>query len=200
MTRRTEKTMTKLWPKKINIVAAPDPHAENGVTFHMEDQNGDELETLVFNKDQEPGMKKDEHHEVRFKLIQESGMTLEFAQSPSDALWVAWGTRDTYPACPQTKPAQKDTIFYATKSNANTLTAINTNPTECLFSFSLNFVDPHSSTPTKLIPYDPGGGNQDGGEPPFIGGDISASTGTVRVIALAVGVLAIAFVAFRLLS
>ena len=192
--------MSKLWPRKINIIAAPDPHAENGVSFHMEDEKGDELETLIFSKDAQPGMKKDDHHEVRFKLVQESGMTLEFAQSPSDALWVAWGTRDTYPPCPEAKPSQPDTIFYATKSNGNTLVAINTNPSECLFSFSLNFVDPDSSTPTKLIPYDPGGGNQDGGEPPFIGGDFTANTNKVGMIALVVGILAVAFIALRMFT
>ena len=159
--------MSKRWTKKITVVAETDPQAPDGVAFHMEDENGDELLTLDFSKDQIQGMMKNDNHEVRFKLNQESGMTLEFAQSPSDALWVAWGTETTYPPCPKTKPSTPDTIFYAEKSNGNTLVAVNTNPAVCLFSFTLNFVDPNSSTPTKLIPYDPGGGNQDGGTPPF---------------------------------
>ncbi|MFS8085826.1 MAG: hypothetical protein ACMG6H_09365 [Acidobacteriota bacterium] len=140
-------------------------------------------------------MKKNDNHEVRFKLVQESGMTLEFAQSPSDALWVAWGTETTYPPCPKTKPSQPDTIFYAEKSIGNKLVAVNTNPAVCLFSFTLNFVDPHSSTPAKLIPYDPGGGNQDGGDPPFIDfGNIA------QVLSISVAIIAIAFIAYRALT
>lgn len=177
--------MTKRWTKKIDIVAEPDPQAPNGVKFHMEDENGDELETLEFSKDAIQGMKKNDNHEVRFKLKQESGMTLEFAQSPSDALWVAWGTKDTYPPCPTTKPPKQDDVFYAEKSNGNILVATNTNPAICLFSFTLNFVDPNSPTPTKLIPYDPGGGNQDGGEPP------ATSEGS-NVLAIMLGIGAVA--------
>jgi hypothetical protein len=122
-------------------------------------------------------------------------MTLEFAQAPSDALWVAWGTPTTYPPCPKTKPAQKDTIFYAEKSNGNSMTAVNTNPAVCLFSFTLNFVDPHSATPTKLIPYDPGGGNQDGGQPPF-----TSASSLVQTVAVSVGILAVLFIAYRSLT
>lgn len=181
--------MSKLWPKRINIIAENDPHAENGVSFRMEDQHGFELTSLVFSKDQEPGMNKKDHHEVRFKLIKQSGMTLEFAPTEADALCVVWGTKTAFPSeCPKA-PMPKDPIFYATKSNGNTLVAINTNPDERKFNFTLNFVDPHSSTPHKLIPYDPPGDNQDGGIGDFDWSHVLVGVGsavmTTATIALA---------------
>lgn len=185
--------MSKRYPKKINVIAKRDPQSDNGYHFHMEDEAGHELETLVFSKDEEPGMKREDEHEVRFKLEQESGMTLEFAQSPPVALWVAWGDKTDFPECPTTQPSQPDTIFYAEDSSPNSLKAVNKNRDQQFFSFALNFVDPHSSTPTKLITYDPGGENQDGGEGRFA---ISAAMLTI----LGIGVLAAAvatYFAFR---
>ena len=162
----------------------------------MEDERGRQLTSLVFSKDQEPGMNKKDHHEVRFKFIQESGMTLEFAPKEADALCVVWGTETDFPAeCPKA-PMPKDTIFYAEKSNGNTLVAINTNPGKKKFNFTLNFVDPHSSTPHKLIPYDPPGDNQDGGEDRFETDNLF-STNTVLVGVAAIALIGILYLALR---
>ena len=155
--------MSNLFDKKIIIIAERDPHAADGVHFRMEDKDGCELTSLVFCKDREPGMKKGDRHRVIFKLVKDSGMTLEFAPTEADALCVLWGTKTDLPAACPKAPMPKDPIFYADKSNGNTLVAINTNPEKLKFKFTLNFVDPHSSTPNKLIPYDPPGDNQDGG-------------------------------------
>src|SRR5688500_7871799 len=143
--------MGKRYPKKINVVAEPNPHEPNGIEFHMEDKDGNRLQSLVFSKDKEPGMKKGDEHDVSFELVQEEGMTLEFAQTPAVALWVSWGTGTSFPPCPQTQPTGPDPIFYAEHSAPNKLRAVNKNPAKQFFSFSLNFVDPHSSTPAKLI-------------------------------------------------
>lgn len=182
--------MSNPFNKKIIIIAENDPQAEDRVRFRMEDKDGCELTSLVFSKDREPGMKKADHHRVIFKLVQDSGMTLEFAPSEADALCVLWGTKTDLPAeCPKA-PMPKDPIFYAHKSNGNTLVAINTNPDERKFKFTLNFVDPHSSTPNKLIPYDPPGDNQDGGIGKFdwnhalVG--VGSAVATTATIALAV--------------
>jgi len=151
------------YPRHINIIAERDNSKPDGVAFRMETPQGGQLEALVFSKDDER-MKKEDEHEVHFKLVQEGGMTLEFAQSLRDALWVAWGTASNSPECPKSRPANTpDPIFYAERSSVDKLRVVNTNPDSCKFAFALNFVDPHSTTPTKLITYDPGGENQDGG-------------------------------------
>lgn len=151
------------YPKHINVIAVRDSSKPDGVDFHMETPQGRRLETLVFSKDAEKMARKDEH-EVHFRLVQQSGMTLEFAQSLQDALWVEWGDETAQPDCPKSRPrASPDPIFYAERSPGNKLVAVNTNPAKAFFSFALNFVDPHSPTPSKLISFDPGGENQNGG-------------------------------------
>lgn len=146
----------------VNVVATDNPQSQNGVDFRLENDKGEQLETLVFSKTK-LGMHKNDEHEVRFKLIQDSGMKLQFAQQPHVALWVAQGDEHNFPACPTSQPACPDLIFYAEKSNVNTLVAVNTNPNKLFFKFSLNFVDPTSAQPNRLICYDPGGENQNGG-------------------------------------
>jgi len=175
-------------PKHFKIVAEPDAKKPDGVDFHIADAKGFRVETLIFNKKLE-GMHHDDDHEVHFELIQESGMTLEFAQSLDDVLWVAWGDKTHIPACPKKKPPPvTPAIFYATGSHVNKMTAVNTNPQECYFSFCINFVDPHSQTPTKLIPFDPIGENQNSGITRSWLSDMSATT-------MAVGIAAVAIVA-----
>lgn len=146
----------------IRILAEDDPRAPDGVRFRMQDWNGCNLGLLVFNKKQ-LSMRKEDEHDVHFHLVQTKGMTLEFAQSPAVALWVDMGDEHTIPVCPTSQPPTQDPIFFATQSTPRKLKATNLNPAEQYFSFTLNFVDPKSSTPTKLIPFDPGGSNQNSG-------------------------------------
>lgn len=180
--------MAKRFPKKVNVVATPNPHSANRYDFRLENDDGEQIDTLVFRKEDHQGMKKSDCHEVKFKLVQDQGMTLEFAQTPADALWVAWGTPTEFPKCPNTKPSAPDPIFYAEHSNANTLTAVNLNPEKKRFRFALNFVDPHSSTPTKLITYDPDGENGNGGEDDRFGfmtaNNIALGIAAIAVVAL----------------
>lgn len=150
-------------PKHINVIAEADPQAPDGIRFRLEKPDGTALDTLVFDKTKE-NMPKPDEHEVHFHLIQDSGMTLEFAQNLRDVFWINWGPYGQIPACPNTRPPNTpDPVFFAEKSSPNLLKAVNKNLIRQSFSFCLNFVDPHSATPTKLIPYDPGGDNEDGG-------------------------------------
>ena len=173
---------------KATVIATLDSDADDGVAFRLEDEEGTELESLVFDKGKFHGMKKSDVHVVRFKLVQEKGMTLEFAQGKDVALWVAQGTDQTIPDCPTSQPSQPNPIFYGDKSNGNTLTAINTNPCECFFNFSLNFVDPKSTTPTKLIRYDPVGENKNNG--------IDDRGSEFSTFALVIGIGAVAVLGF----
>lgn len=147
----------------VTIVAKIDQSKPDGVDFHMEDEDGVQIDTLVFRKDKYPGMKKDDDHEVSFGLDQEQGLTLEFAHSLDDVLWVEMGDDQTIPPCPTTEPAQKSTIFFAERSRPRRMVAINTNPKCQKFSFTINFIDRTNSGPKKLIPFDPGGSNENGG-------------------------------------
>jgi hypothetical protein len=150
--------------KHIVIFAKRDSDKPNGVDFHMESANGCKLESIVFNKYNEQMYPGDEH-EVHFKLVQEKGMTLQFAQDPDDALWVAWGDQTHIPECPKTRPPNTpDPIFHAEHSAPNHLRAVNTNVEKLFFSFSINFVDRTATGPgVHLIPYDPIGENQNSG-------------------------------------
>ena len=178
---------------KYNVIAKLDPSAPDGVHFDLADDDGNKPENLEFDKSKHSGMGKKEVHEVTFELIQEPGMTLEFAQSRKDALWVAWGDATHAPACPTSRPATApDPIFYAQQSSPNKLKTVNVNPAHCWFSFTLNFVDPHSQTPTKLIPFDPIGENKNSG---IDRSDTSFVTSTtVAVVACVAVVLAIGYV------
>lgn len=148
---------------EITIIAEPDPAKPDGVSFRMTDEDGACLDTLVFDK-KKNGMSKNEVHDVHFRLVQQSGMTLEFAQSLNDVLWVTWGSPDSPPPCPTTRPPEDpDPQFWAYQSTPKKMKARNKNPEQQWFSFTINFVDPKSSTPTKLIPYDPVGENKNGG-------------------------------------
>jgi hypothetical protein len=177
------------FPKHVVIIAHIDPSKPDGVAFHMETPNGEKLESLVFSKNDEKMAKKDEH-ELHFSLVQESGQTLEFAQSLTDVLWVAWGDKDHEPPCPQSQPANcPDPVFYAEKSTPKKLTVVNTNPDETFFSFTINFTDRTATGAKKLIPFDPIGENKNGGIGRTDPWGFTASTTTTVVLVGAAAVL-----------
>ena len=183
--------------KNIFVVASPDPQAPNGIGFELRDTDNKKLSKLVFDKSKEvkannQPMKTEDVHEVHFHLKQDSGMTLEFAQHPDDALWVHWGDEDNYPPCPKSKPDTcPDPVFHACQSSPNLLKALNSNPEKRLFRFALNFVDPTSANPGKLIVYDPDGGNENGGADRFsfsstmLAGAIAGAIGAAGAISIA---------------
>ena len=154
-------------PMHVTIVARDNSTKADGVAFHMEDAQGNRLPDdvpLIFSKNgHEPPMGKKDWHEIHFKLDQDPGLTLEFAHSKNDALWVEMGDEQTMPACPKTEPDVPCSIFYAERSAPNKLIVVNKNPCQQKFSYTINFVDRTNSGPKKLIPYDPGGVNTMGG-------------------------------------
>lgn len=184
--------------KKENVTIVAKPHATKAgqYDFHMEDDQGRELLTLEFSKDKYPGMKKNDDHEVHFELVQQEGMTLEFAHSLDDVLWVEMGDEYTMPPCPKKEPNPPCTIFYAEKSHPRKMIAVNTNPARQKFSFTINFVDSTHQGPKKLIPFDPGGSNQNGGEPPDII-DAGISTNVIIGAIAGVALLAVGFMILR---
>jgi len=188
--------MAKRFPKHVNIIAHEDASKPDGVAFHLETPNGEKLESIVFSKDDELMAKKDEH-ELHFSLVQESGMTLEFAQSLTDVLWVAWGDKDHIPPCPTSGTGKADPIFYAEKSVPKKLTVVNTNPSNSFFSFTINFVDSSTQGVKKLIPYDPIGDNRNGGSSIDPKGIASASISNTMIAVGVALVLAVGYVLLR---
>jgi hypothetical protein len=147
----------------VKVFAKKDSSAKDGIQFHLEDCDGCVLDRVVFDKTKHKGMHKKDEHLVYFELHQDPGMMLKFATDANVALWVAQGTEKRPPPCPQVQPNTFNPIFYGCDSQASKLTAVNSNPKKCFFSFTLNFVDSKSATPNKLISYDPVGQNKNGG-------------------------------------
>ena len=180
----------------VTIVAEEDAAKPDGIAFHMEDAKGIRLPDAVpltfSKKGHNPPMYKTDEHEIHFKLRQGPGMTLEFAHSKQDVLWVEMGDENNMPDCPEEDPGQPCPIFYAEKSTPNTLIVVNTNPCRQHFSYTINFVDRTNQGPKKLIPYDPGGTNTNEGE------DRIFDAGGVIVGAIAaMALVAVAYVALR---
>lgn len=155
--------MGKLVPQVVNIIATRDENAlPDKIAWGMEDENGNELESLIFCKN-DKGMKVTDHHLITFKLMQQEGLGLIFAPDCDTAMWVNRGTANDIPSCPVTQPTRKNAVFHATASNGDTLTVLNKNPQKCFYKFSLNFVKPGSTDSSYLHRYDPIGDNRNGG-------------------------------------
>lgn len=175
--------MGRLVGRTVIVIANRDDNAlPDKIAWGMEDENGNELETLVFAKDD--SMKKSDHHVVTFKLCQQEGLGLIFAPDPDVAMWVNRGTANNIPSCPTVQPKRNNAVFHATSSDGDTLTVLNKNPQKCFFKFSLNFVAPNGKDPEYLYRYDPVGDNRNGG------------TEGLRTWAVVVGVAAAAAVAY----
>lgn len=155
--------MRKLVPQVVNIIATRDENeVPDKIAWGMEDENGNELETLVFTKG-DKGMKASDHHVITFKLLQQEGLDLMFAPDPDVAMWVNRGTANNIPSCPTVQPKKNNAVFHATASNGDTLTVLNKNPQKCFYKFSLNFVAQGGENPDYLFRYDPIGDNRNGG-------------------------------------
>lgn len=176
----------------VNVIAQRSANnPPDNISYHLEDGDGCLLESLVFSKDQIAGMKKNDAHEVTFTLVQEQGMSLEFASPPDRAMWVNRGTANDIPSCPTSQPAKNNAVFHATSSQGKTLVAINKNPQKCFYRFSLNFVDPNGSDPNYLYCFDPVGDNRNGG----VGGFQNAFV----ALGLAAGAATLVYLAYSFL-
>lgn len=173
------------------IAERKDNSPPDNIVYHLEDEDGHLLESLVFNKDAK-GMKKGDPHEVTFTLVQDEGMNLQFATPPDRAMWVNRGTADEIPSCPTSQPKKNNAVFHATSSQGDTLIVTNKNPQKCYYRFSLNFVDPTGRDPDYLYRFDPIGNNQNGG----IGGFFGSALGIAAAIAAAAALAYVAYLEF----
>lgn len=110
-------------------------------------------------------LKKEDWHEVVFEL-DDPGGTRRFHPDPTQAIWVARGDITTEPECPP-NPSQDPLGEFKgvdVSRDGRRLIVHNTNETECLLSFRLNFsrVGDPSSDPTIIDYHDPGVKNGNG--------------------------------------
>jgi hypothetical protein len=155
--------------RTIDVIAMGD--GNGGVSFHMEENGkpvdkcgkGKTVERLVFSKTNEK-MKKEDVHEILFKLRNKDGADVAFPTNRLNALWVHTVTDEDDP-CPDCS-AHLDGEFYAesVSDNQKRLTVINRNMDVGLVAFRLNFVpDGTDDVPAEeYIVYDPIGSNQNG--------------------------------------
>lgn len=150
------------WKRKVKVLAEKNSKGE--VEFQMDsDLKGSDAD-VVFDKTKDKMPKRD-FYLVEFDLDDDTGLDLEFAPDPRNALWVAVGTETEAPPCPE-NPSHSDE-FYAVGigQSGKRLTVRNDNETKAKFSFSLNFLkggaDPED--PNSYVRYDPIGDNRDGG-------------------------------------
>ena len=185
--------------RRVRIEVFPDHSAEHGIDFRMFDESVDAhsaVTELIFSKDQEK-MCTNDYHRVTFVLDNTKGTNVKFAPDKRDALWVVEGTDGKRPPCPKTRPAKAPSgkTLRAIKIDDYEMVAHNNNNEECEFSFALGVVAASDVNATQVIPLDPGGSNQNGGEDPLT--DTSISTNVIVGAIAAVAVLAVGFMILR---
>jgi hypothetical protein len=187
----------KALPRTVRIEVFPDPSKEHGVGFRMFDSAAEKpdqaTDVLIFSK---AGKKTNDFHRVTFKLENTQGTNLKFARK-GDALWVVEGDDKTRPSCPSTKPAEEPSgkTLRVIRRHDHELVAHNNNNEKCEFSFALGVVTATDLDEYKVIPLDPGGSNQNGGEEPLVDSSVNLN---VIVGALAgVALLAVGYMILR---
>lgn len=168
--------MSSAKERTINIVAKLDSKEPNGHAFTINNGKGGAAD-LVFNKDDD-NMTKDGYYLIEFTLDNQDGADLVFAKDRDKVLWACPET-DAVNGCPP-PDSHMDSIFYVhptRKIQDKKLYVINTDMEVMKFVFAFNFLN-ESGVGPKYVKYDPGGDNQNGGQPPF---QISSSFGTIAV-------------------
>ncbi len=163
----------------IKVHAKKNPTKPHGIQFDMEDEDGKFGDELVFDKKQE--MKKNDHHNVTFRLERENGVSLRFPSDKKRAMWVRRDGATVAAGCPTEQDQHAD--ITAQHVSANELIVHNRNPEPAMYKFALNFVKPTDKDESDLITYDPVYVNRNGG------------TGSSASSMLMVGVVAVGAVA-----
>ena len=131
---------------------------------------------IVFNKYKD-NMKKTDYHLIKFEIDEFDDSPLRFVPSEKDVMWVQEGT-----TCPEEYCELPGVIWvHKVHPQGKWIEVINMNMTKLRFQFTLNFVDKTITNPTKddYVALDPGGGNENGGDPPFTDYASVALTGAI---------------------
>jgi hypothetical protein len=154
--------------RTIDVIATG---GDGEVCFHMEEHGkpvgrcgkDKNVERLVFSKTDE-NMKKEDVHEILFKLHNKHGAEVAFPTNRLNAMW-AHKVDDEDDPCPD-HYQHLHGEFYAEEvsEDQKRLTVINTNMEKCLVAFRFNFVPQGADdvSADEYIVYDPIGSNQNG--------------------------------------
>jgi hypothetical protein len=134
------------------------PGAQSGEIDWRMISNGSPVPNEVISCSKSGTMKKDtDHHEVTFELKPSHGLKLSFLKDPDNVMWVQPGTN-----CPKNPAADRD--FEIESVTDDRLVVRNYNRRKCDHKFTLNFLGKSpGESDTRLIQYDPGWGNGNGG-------------------------------------
>ena len=152
----------------------------NEIEFDMV-EGSQQTEILVFNKTND-NMKKTDHYDIDFRLVNEGGANLAFVMPPGDVIYISKGSDTHLPRCPRNANGNPNTPFTVTNVTPTTLTVHNPDDDICFYKFALRFTDANDGNAIKT--FDPIFGNQNGGlttTPP--------SDGTSTTTAFAGGIL-----------
>ena len=171
-------------PRPVTINSHQD--SQGKITFDMVEAST-KTDTLVFNKTKD-NMKKSENYDIRFTLVNNDGLKLEFLQDALQVMWVAKGNKSSPPGCPTNHVS--DPEFTVTGVAANILDVTNTDLDECKFKFVLNFID--KGNHDKAEQFDPIYDNQNGGfktlstfsSSVIVGGLVAAGVVLVALVAM----------------
>lgn len=127
--------------------------------FHMH-QDGKPVKKLRFSKDDKK-LNKSDWHDVTF-VLDEPTNSLQFHPDPQQAIWVARGTKNDEPDCPD-EPSYDHGFYAKGKPEPKRLLVCNNNDEEGYLSYRLNFVTAGSSDNKIVAFHDPVVGNKNGG-------------------------------------
>lgn len=133
-------------------------------------------ELIIFNKSKD-NMKNVDHYRIKFEIDDFDESPLRFVPYEQDVMWVQEGT-----VCP-TSPCGLPGVIWVNKVDpkGKWIEVINMDMNPLRFQFTLNFVDKTITNPTKAdyVALDPGGGNENGGTPPFTSFSSAIATGAI---------------------
>lgn len=142
-------------------------------------------DVIIFNKYTDK-MDKTDFYKIKFEIDEFGKSPLRFVPSQNDVMWVQEGTN-----CPE-EYCELPGIIWVNKVHpqGKWIEVINMDMNPLRFQFTLNFVDKTITNPTKAdyVALDPGGGNENGGNPPLI--DYASVILTGAIVGIGATVLA----------
>lgn len=187
--------MGKEQPENIRVWVKKDTSKPDGVDFSFTSNLGSG-DKLKFNNPEVGDWFK-----LSFHIVDDDKTGYRFPSDLNEAMWVHTVDDEKGP-CPE--PYSKWGQFTAkeVKSANKILVVDNLNEDKQKFKFALRFSKEKNFGPPYVM-WDPIGDNRNGGSvtnPGGGGGGLAATLGPVGIAIAAVGILAVAFVAFRALS
>jgi hypothetical protein len=149
--------------KEVKVVFTAKDNGQYSMTM-----DGQAVTTLVFNKNDYPGMKKKDYFLVKITLDdQTTAKDLTVPPNPMNAIWICTPRQVDPPQCPNSASYDQQIYAIGTDPDKGVLWVRNEDMVVEGFQFTLCFLrrgqDP--ANPASYVNYDPGGNNMNGGNP-----------------------------------